>query len=123
MRRKKQFAQRMCRIKTAHNVIYFFPDARAFERLSKQKSTQLENEPTQIHTYMRRAMEKEPSDFNTTLEQKARPFDYQEIIDSRMFRSALTWFRSNRLVDIRLRISSIKKNQELIELIEKELKK
>ena len=68
-------------------------------------------------------MEKEPSDFNTTLEHKARPFDYQEIINSRMFRSALTWFRSNRLVDIRLRNSSIEKNQELTELIEKELKK
>ena len=66
-------------------------------------------------------IEKEPSDFNATLEHKARPFDYQELIESRFFRSTLTWFRSNRLIDIQLRDNAIDKNQKLIELIDENL--
>ena len=66
-------------------------------------------------------IEKEPYDFNTTLEHKARPYDYQELIESRFFRSALMWFRSNRLIDIQLRKNAIDKNQKLIELIDENL--
>ena len=64
---------------------------------------------------------REPSDFTSSDQHKARPFDYQEIVESRMFRSMLTWFRSQRMADIQYRNSSIKKNQELIELINKEI--
>ncbi|MCK0180573.1 DUF6090 family protein [Flavobacteriaceae bacterium S0862] len=68
-------------------------------------------------------IERESIDFSTFLEHKSRPFDYQEIIESRIFRSILTFLRSQRLVEIQLRNSCIEKNQELIELIDKELLK
>ena len=53
----------------------------------------------------------------------SRPFDYQEIIDSRMFKSILTFLRSQRIVDIQLRNIGIEKNKELIKLIDIELLK
>ena len=64
---------------------------------------------------------RDPSDFNSSDEHKARPFDYQEIIDSRIFRSFLTFNRSQRVYDIRVRTSMLAKHQELIKLIDKEL--
>ncbi len=64
---------------------------------------------------------REPSDFNSVDQHKARPFDYQEIVESRLFRSFLSFNRSQRLIDIQLRNSAIEKNKELIELIDKEL--
>jgi hypothetical protein len=66
---------------------------------------------------------RKPNDFKSVDQHKARPFDYQNIVDSRMFRSYLTFNRSQRIVDIQLRNSVIEKNQELIELIDKELLK
>ncbi|MFK7953572.1 MAG: hypothetical protein AB8B73_12055 [Ekhidna sp.] len=64
---------------------------------------------------------REPSNFNTVDQHSAKPFDYQEMVDSRIFRSFLTFNRSQRLVDIQLRERAIEKNQELINLINKEL--
>ena len=64
---------------------------------------------------------RDPSDFNDAEQHKAKPFDYQEIVDSRMFRSFLTFSRSQRLADIQYRNSAIEKNQEVIVLIDKEL--
>lgn len=64
---------------------------------------------------------REPSDFTSADKHNAKPFDYQEIIDSRMFRSFLTFNRSQRLYDIQVRTNVIEKNKELIELINKEL--
>ena len=68
-------------------------------------------------------IERESTAFSTFLEHKSSPFDYQEIIESRIFRSILTFLRSQRVVEIQLRNSSIEKNQELIELIDKEILK
>jgi Family of unknown function (DUF6090) len=56
-------------------------------------------------------------------ELKSKPFDYQEVVDSRMFRSILSFLRSSREIDIQTRNSAIEKNEELIELIDKELLK
>ena len=64
---------------------------------------------------------REPSDFTSADKHEARPFDYQEILDSRLFRSFLSFSRSQRVYDIKVRSSAIKKNQELINLIDKEL--
>ena len=64
---------------------------------------------------------RDPSDFNSSDEHKARPFDYQEIVDSRMFRSFLTFNRSQRVYDIQVRASMLAKHQEIIKLINKEL--
>ena len=64
---------------------------------------------------------RDPSAFNSSDEHKARPFDYQEIVDSRMFRSFLTFNRSQRVYDIQVRTSMIAKHQEIIKLINKEL--
>jgi Family of unknown function (DUF6090) len=66
---------------------------------------------------------REPSDFIAADQHEAKPFDYQEIIDSRIFRSFLTFNRSSRSVDIQLRNNAIEKTQELIDLINNELKK
>jgi hypothetical protein len=66
-------------------------------------------------------IERDGGDFNSAAEHRARPFNYQELLESRVFRSMLTFLRSQRLVDIQLRESAIKKNQELIDLINKEL--
>jgi len=66
-------------------------------------------------------LEREPSNFEF-FEHTSKPFDYQEIIDSRIFRSMLTFLRSQRVADIQLRNSAIEKNEELIELIDNELK-
>jgi hypothetical protein len=64
---------------------------------------------------------RDSGDFNGVDQHNAKPFDYQEIVESKMFRSFLTFNRSQRLVDIQLRNSAIKKNKELIELIDKDL--
>ena len=40
-----------------------------------------------------------------------------------MFKSILTFLRSQRVIDIQLRNDGIEKNQELIKLIDKELLK
>jgi len=64
---------------------------------------------------------REPSDFTSADEHRARPFDYEEILDSRIFRSFLTFSRSQRVYDIQVRTSAIEKNKELIELIDYEL--
>ncbi len=66
-------------------------------------------------------IERDSIDFTLFYEHKSKPFDYQEVLDSKMFRSILTFLRSQRLVDVQLRESAIEKNQELIELIDKEL--
>jgi hypothetical protein len=55
-------------------------------------------------------------------ELKSKPFDYNEIIESRKFKSILSFTRSQRMADIQTRINAIEKNQHVIELIEKELK-
>ncbi len=75
-----------------------------------------------IFPYYLELIYREPSDFTSADEHKARPFDYQDIVDSRMFRSFLTFNRSQRLYDIQVRTRAITKNQELIELVNKELK-
>jgi hypothetical protein len=64
---------------------------------------------------------REPSDFNSADQHKARPFVYPEIIESRSFRSFLTFNRSQRVVDIHLREAAIKENNKLIKLINQEL--
>ena len=64
---------------------------------------------------------REPSDFNSVDHHKARPFDYQEIVESRLFRSFLSFNRSQRFIDIQLRKTAIKANDKLIELIDAEL--
>ena len=64
---------------------------------------------------------RDPSEFSSSDEHKARPFDYQEIIDSRIFRSFLTFNRSQRVYDIQVRTNMLAKHQELIKLIDKEL--
>jgi len=64
---------------------------------------------------------RDPSNFNSSDEHKASPFDYQEIVDSRIFRSFLTFNRSQRVYDIQVRINMLTKHQELIKLINKEL--
>ena len=66
-------------------------------------------------------IDRDASDFTSAAEHGARPFDYQELLESRVFRSMLTFMRSQRLVEIHLRESAIEKNQELIELINMEL--
>ena len=66
---------------------------------------------------------REPSDFSFADEHRARPFDYQEVVDSKIFRSFLTFNRSQRVYDIQVRTYAIEKNKELIELIDKELLK
>ena len=66
---------------------------------------------------------REPSDFTSVDEHKAKPFDYQEVVDSKMFRSFLSFNRSQRVYDIQVRTNAIEKNQELINLIDKELLK
>lgn len=64
---------------------------------------------------------RDPSHFTNADEHKARPFDYQEIVDSRMYRSFLTFNRSQRVYDIQVRTKAIGKNQKIIDLIDKEL--
>jgi Family of unknown function (DUF6090) len=66
-------------------------------------------------------LEREPSNFKF-FEHTSKPFDYQEIVESRMFRSMLTFLRSQRVADIQLRNKAIEKNEELIKLINNELK-
>lgn len=64
---------------------------------------------------------REPSDFNTADAHKATPFDYEKLVQSNMFKSILSFKRSQRLVDVQLRKSAIEKNQEIIELINRQL--
>ncbi|MDT0558333.1 DUF6090 family protein [Ichthyenterobacterium sp. W332] len=66
-------------------------------------------------------MYREPSDFNTVNQHKAKPFNYQEIIESRLYKSFLSFSRSQRFIDIQMREYAIEKNAELIELIDEEL--
>lgn len=54
-------------------------------------------------------------------ELKSKPFDYNEIIKSRKFKSILSFTRSQRMADIQTRINAIEKNQHVKELIDKEL--
>jgi len=74
-----------------------------------------------IFPYYLELIYREPNDFTSADEHRARPFDYEEILDSRIFRSFLTFNRSQRVYDIQVRTSAIKKNKELIELIDYEL--
>jgi hypothetical protein len=90
-----------------------YPEIAEYTRLSEG------NFPTILPKWLE-LIERESTDFEY-FHHKSRPFDYQEIVDSRMFRSILTFLRSQRVVDIQLRNSAIEKNQELIELIDKEL--
>ncbi|MCE7995188.1 MAG: hypothetical protein HEP71_24630 [Roseivirga sp.] len=62
-----------------------------------------------------------PDDFRSADEHTARPFDYQEIVESRMFRSMLTFLRSQRLADIQYRNLAIEEHNALIQLINGEL--
>ena len=66
-------------------------------------------------------IERDAGDFNTADLHKARPFDYSELLESRIFISMLTFLRSQRFVDNQLRKDAIEKNQELIQRINKEL--
>ena len=66
---------------------------------------------------------REPSDFTTANQHKATPFDYQALLDSNIFRSILTFKRSQRLVDIQLRQDAIEQNHRIIGLINNELDK
>ena len=93
-----------------------YPEIAEYTRLSEG------NFPTILPKWLE-LIERESTDFENYYEHKSRPFDYQEIIDSRMFKSILTFLRSQRVVDIQLRNSAIKKNTELIELIDSELNK
>ncbi len=74
-----------------------------------------------ILPYWLELINRDASDFIVADQHKARPFNYQEIVKSNMFRSILTFIRSQRVLDIQLRERAIKKNKELIELINKEL--
>jgi hypothetical protein len=67
-------------------------------------------------------LDREINDNIPYFELKAKPFDYNEIIESRKFISILSFTRSQRLADIQTRINAIEKNQHVIELIDKELK-
>jgi hypothetical protein len=64
---------------------------------------------------------REPSDFKAADQHNAKPFDYQEVVESRLFRSFLTFMRSVRMVDIQLRNRAIEKNKKLVDQINKEL--
>ncbi len=64
---------------------------------------------------------REPTDFTNADAHKATPFDYQKLVQSNMFKSILSFKRSQRLVDIQLRNRAIEDNNKLIELIDKEL--
>jgi len=64
---------------------------------------------------------REPSDFSSVNQHKAKPFNYQEIIESRLYKSYLSFSRSQRFIDIQMREYAIEKNTELIELIDEEL--
>jgi hypothetical protein len=66
---------------------------------------------------------REPSDFTSPDQHKASPFDYQELLESNIFRSILTFKRSQRLVDIQLRDEAIEQNRRIIGLINNELEK
>ncbi len=74
-----------------------------------------------IFPYYLELIYREPSDFTSADKHKAKPFDYQDIIESRMYRSFLSFSRSQRSYDIQARTSAISKNQVLIKLIDNEL--
>ena len=93
-----------------------YPEIAEYTRLSEG------NFPTILPIWLE-LVERESTDFKNYYEHNSRPFNYQEIIDSRMFKSILTFLRSQRVIDIQLRIGAIEKNQELIKLIDKELLK
>ena len=93
-----------------------YPEIAEYTRLSEG------NFPTLLPKWLE-LIERESTDFKNYYEHSSRPFNYQEIIDSRMFKSILTFLRSQRVIDIQLRNDGIEKNQELIKLIDKELLK
>jgi len=93
-----------------------YPEIAEYTRLSEG------NFPTILPKWLE-LIERESNDFKNYYENISRPFDYQEIIDSRMFKSILTFLRSQRIVDIQLRNIGIEKNKELIKLIDIELLK
>lgn len=64
---------------------------------------------------------RDPTDFDQAIQHTARPFDYQELMDSRLFRSSLTFFRSQRIADNQYRQEAIEKHDALIILINQEL--
>lgn len=66
-------------------------------------------------------VERDASDFSVADQHSARPFDYEEMAESRIFKSMLTFLRSQRLADIQLRNNGIQENMKLLELIDKEL--
>lgn len=63
-----------------------------------------------------------PIDFDQPDQHKAQPFNYQEIIESNLFKSILTFRRSQRVVDIQLREDAINDSLIIIELIDAEFK-
>jgi uncharacterized protein DUF6090 len=71
--------------------------------------------------YWLELLDRNASDFSSPDQHTAKPFDYQEMVNSKMFRSILSWMRSQRVVDNQLRYDAIKKNDELIKLINIEL--
>ena len=93
-----------------------YPEIAEYTRLSEG------NFPTLLPKWLE-LIERESTDYKNYYEHSSRPFNYQEIIDSRMFKSILTFLRSQRVIDIQLRNDGIEKNQELIKLIDKELLK
>lgn len=62
-----------------------------------------------------------PADFESAEQHRSKPFDYQQIVESRMFRSMLTFLRSQRLADIQYRQLAIAEHNVLIQLINEEL--
>lgn len=66
-------------------------------------------------------VERESSNFTSFYDHESKPINYQAILRSDLFRSILTFLRSQRVVDIELRRKTIQKNTEIIDLIESEL--
>ncbi len=91
-----------------------YPEIAEYTRLSEDNNASLTPKILEF-------IERESTPSQNYYELKSKPFDYQEIVDSRIFRSILSFLRSQRIVDIETRESAIKKNRELIELINKEL--
>ena len=92
-----------------------YPEIAEYTRLAEDMNASLTPRIIEL-------IERESIPSKNFYELKSKPFDYQEVVDSRMFRSILSFFRSSREIDIQTRNRSIEKNKELIELIDNELK-
>ncbi len=93
-----------------------YPEIAEYTRISEDMNASLTPKIIEL-------IERKSSSSKSFYGQTSKPFDYQEVVDSRNFRSILSFFRSQRVVDIQTRESAIEKNTELIELIDNGLNK